>query len=85
VQSKPSEARLRDGPASGWRQKGAGQVVKLSPRKTVSARRLHELGKVDFTGNKPGGPLLVGLGWLEPFNLHTLHTLSNAAVPPAIN
>ncbi|ALH82534.1 MAG TPA: hypothetical protein PLE48_14630 [Thiobacillus sp.] len=59
--------------------------MKLSPRKTVSARRLHELGKVDFTGNKPGGPLLVGLGWLEPFNLHTLHTLSNAAVPPAIN
>jgi hypothetical protein len=37
VQSKPSEARVRDGPASGWRQKGAGQVVNLSPRETDSA------------------------------------------------
>jgi len=32
------------------------------PRKTNSAYRLHELGKVDFTGNKPGGPLFFGLG-----------------------
>jgi len=63
---------MRDGPASGWRQKGAGQVVNLSPRKTDSAQALRllfggfdYLGELDFPIDEAHGQGFVFRAWLE--------------------